>query len=207
MAKQFVLASTSKARVEILNDSGIEYALVPNTLDEEQEKVKLKDSQRLTIDEVINYVKRLSMLKGKTIINEVSDSIIVSADSVIYFEGEMLEKPKNIEEARVMLNKLSGNVHKAITGVTLIDTEGQEPINYACITDVKMEKIDDKFLEHLLTLNDTYTHAGGYNIDGELYSKIEILEGYFDNGKGLPLQNILSVLESSLGFIPNKKSK
>lgn len=205
MEKELVLASTSKARVEIFNDSGVQYNIIPNTLDEEKEKIKLKDSQKLSIEETVSYVKRLSLLKGRTIINEAANSIIISADTVVYFDGEILEKPKTREEALDMLNRLSNNTHKVITGVTLIDTDGADTINYSCITDLKFKKIDNNILEYMVSLDDTYTHAGGYNISGELSNLIEIISGDFDNAKGLPLQNIFSVLESSFGFVPSIK--
>lgn len=205
MKKRLILASTSKARVEIFNDTGIEYDLIPNTLDEEKEKLNLKENQKLSIDEAVAYVKRLSLLKGKTIINEVSNSIIISADTVVYFNGEILEKPKTKEEANIMLKKLSGNTHKVITGVTLINTDLPEPINYSCVTDIKFKELNDNVLEYMINLDDTYTHAGAYNISGELASLIEVINGDFDNAKGLPLQNILELLESTFGFIPSVK--
>ncbi|HCC08348.1 MAG TPA: hypothetical protein DEP72_09360 [Clostridiales bacterium] len=200
MSKSIVLASGSRARREIMDESGISHIVIPNTLDEEKAKIEFGLKEELELNSVCEYVKWLSKQKAQTISSNIKNAIILSGDTVVYFDGKILEKPKTIEDARHMLNLLSNNIHRIISGVTIIDTEIEKVDNFSVVSEVVMSQVEPELLARLLENDDTYTHAGAYNISDLLSNHIEIGSGFYDNAKGFPLEVIKGKLVDDFSY-------
>lgn len=185
-----ILASSSPRRKEILDFFSIPYKQANPDFDESS----------LPFDgDPKAYVKRLSKEKAISLVKTHPKEIIVAADTLVYFEGKVLGKPKDLDEAFEMLNTLQGKWHEVYTGITVMNPNHQ-------ITDVEVSRIlfkdcseseIRKYIESIFCLD----KAGSYAIQAAGNIMIEKMEGCFYNTCGLPinaLERSLKVLGLSL---------
>lgn len=184
MALPLVLASQSPRRKELLEVLGIPFSVVVSTADE---TVRSGESPEA-------YVARVARAKGQEVASRMSNSIVLSADTVVMIDGEILGKPSDRNDAIRMLEKLSGREHAVFTAVCVIDqTSGRmrealdqtrvwfRPMTRAQIVDyVDRENVMDK--------------AGAYAIQGFASVYITKIEGSYSNVMGLPLALVWDLL-------------
>lgn len=180
-----ILASASPRRSEILSNLNIDF------------KVMVADKEEKKIEGVSTKVNamNLAFMKGITIdeeIKEQKDRLIISADTIVDIDGEILGKPQNYEQAKKMLEKLSGNCHQVITGYALLG-ERVRYVDYEStlvwFKDLSVEQVDD-----YIKTNEPYDKAGGYGIQGLGGLLVEKIEGDYSNVVGLPISKIADVL-------------
>ena len=111
--KTIVLASTSPRRQNLLKQLGLNFIVHPSGIEENL-------SQASSPEE---YVLTLSRKKAIEVAKNYNDALIISADTIVVLDGEIINKPKDPDEARQMLKKLSGKTHKVYTGFTILDTK------------------------------------------------------------------------------------
>ena len=126
---------------------------------------------------------------------------VIGADTIVVLGNEVLGKPKNEEEAKTMLKKLSGKIHVVITGYCIIH-EGDE-ISNAVITEVKFRKLSEEEINAYVKTGEPLDKAGAYGIQGKGGLLIEWIKGDYYNVVGLPMHVILEL--QKLGFDPWKK--
>ena len=202
MIKSIILASRSKVRKKILKENGIKCSVQPSNVDEESEKASLlKDSrgdQRYVEDmspELISmYLAHLKAEKISLKSNN-KNKIVLGADSVIDFNGELISKPKNREEALKILKKLNGKTHHLISSVC-ISKNGSMIWNHADKAYLTMKQMTNKELKSYLSkIKDEALYAYNvYQIEGEGRSLFSKIEGDEDTIMGLPVKQIKEYL-------------
>ena len=193
MQNKIILASKSKVRKDILDKNDIECVVEPSNVDEDPVKESLLKEQASS--EIIS--KNLAELKANKVSMKKTDEIVLGADSVIDFEGELISKPENREEAMQILKKLNGKSHLLISSVC-ISKNGSMIWNYTDKAKLTMKNFTEDELKNYLTkISDEALYAYNvYQIEGEgrhLFSKIE---GNENTIMGLPIDKIKDYLKN-----------
>ena len=183
-----ILASKSPRRVEILEKIVIEFEVVQSNFDEN------------TIDfkgDVEKYVKDLSINKAIEVSKRLNEpSIVIAADTVVFQNGKVLEKPKNEEDAFSMLSSLSGNTHKVYSGICLINTYDDTVVTDCDCTEVKFSELNPRQIRNYINSGEPMDKAGAYGIQGLGGAFVERIEGCYYNVMGLPLNKLYKALEN-----------
>ncbi|SHE66239.1 Maf-like protein [Clostridium fallax] len=183
-----ILASASERRKELLSRIISDYKIIVSDFDED--KVVFQG-------DVSRYVEEIAYWKGKTVAEKfnLNDSIVISADTVVTFQGEILGKPKNEEEAFFMLKRLSGNCHKVYSGISLINTSTGKIINDSVCTEVKFSNLSDEDIKKYINTKEPMDKAGAYGIQGYGGVFVEEIKGCYYNVVGLPLNRLKRLLK------------
>ena len=132
-------------------------------------------------------------LKANAVLREYPGAVVLAADTLVAIGDESLGKPKDLEEARETLGRLSGRVHEVCTGVCI--TTSEEEAAFFEVSWVKFRKLDEALISRYLEKVDVMDKAGSYAIQdcGEML--VEKLEGDFDTVVGLPMTRVTKELE------------
>jgi len=170
-----ILASKSKRRIEIMKSLGFVFEIAEHMHDEETDL-------HLSAEE---YVKECSLKKAMSVEFRNIDDLVIGADTVVCIEGEIIGKPKDKEDARRMLMKMSGRTHQVLTGMTLIKNDRK--ISGVEKTDVTFKKLDKDEISWYLDRADYMDKAGAYAIQEEASFFIERIDGDYFNVVGFPV--------------------
>jgi septum formation protein len=138
------------------------------------------------------YVCELSREKSLAIKAPHPDSLILTADTAVYRDGAIYNKPKERDDARRILRALNGKTHTVYTGVTL--RQGDRMETQFAATDVEFDTLTDEELEIYLDKVDWKDKAGAYAIQGRGALLVKGIKGCYYNVKGLPLQPLKLLL-------------
>ena len=182
---RLILASQSPRRRQLLSDCGLEYELA------ERYEVEELFPATMEADEVPVY---LSRLKSEGYPAELAENdILLTADTVVIIDNEILGKPADEAEARAMLRKLSGRAHRVTTGVTLRSKSRVE--SFAVQSDVYFRALTDEEIDYYVERYRPMDKAGSYGIQEWIgYVGIERIDGSFYNVMGLPVQRVYAAL-------------
>lgn len=179
----FVLASKSPRRKEILTDLGFDFEIVTAKTDESSE-----------ICEPDRLVTELSQRKAMAVKDLVAkDKIIVACDTVVAVENEILGKPKDETDAKRMLKMLSDSSHSVYSGLCLI--KGEKIFSDFCKTDVYFDSLSDEEINWYISQNEWQDKAGGYGIQGKAKLFINKISGDYFNVVGLPVNLLKNMLK------------
>ena len=189
---KIILASQSVVRQKILLDHNINCDVVPSKLDEEPIKEKLIINN-IDPDEIS---RNLASLKAKKVSNKFFDRLVLGADSVIDLEGELISKPKDREEALLILKKLNGKAHHLISSVC-ISKNGSMMWNYTDKATLKMKNLTEKeLIDYLAKIPDVALYSYNvYQIEGEGKKLFSEITGDENTIMGLPIQKITEYLK------------
>ena len=182
-----ILASKSPRRQELLRGMGVDFEILAKETPEEY-------SSDLPLDEVPKF---LSLQKSLAFAEEElpDDYLLITSDTVVICEGEILGKPKDREDAVRMLQLLSGKTHHVVTGVTVRSTEKTE--SFAVRSDVSFARLDEEEIGYYIEHCKPFDKAGAYGIQEWIgYVGIKGLEGSFYNVMGLPTRKLYQCLKS-----------
>ena len=191
MNNKIVLASKSKVRKNILENNGFNCIVKPANIDEETVKESLTKEGATPL--LIS--KNLAELKANKISEGLNGEVVVGADSVIDFEGNIISKPSSRKEAMEILKKLNGKIHHLISSVC-VSKNGQMIWNYTDKASLKMKNMSNSDLEKYLskiTDEDLYAY-NVYQIEGEGRSLFASINGDEDTIMGLPIKKIQEYL-------------
>ena len=174
-----VLVSKSPRRREILEMSKIDFRILLINVDE---NVGESDPKK--------YVEFTAKKKGLAGIEELPNDTILSCDTIVVLDDEILEKPKNKLDAYQMIKKLSGRSHFVYTGVYLGSKNGHFEECFHVETKVKVSKMTENEIIDYINTDEPYDKAGGYAIQGLFGKYIEGIEGDYFNVVGLPINEI-----------------
>lgn len=176
---KIILASNSPRRKELLSAMEIDF------------EVRMQDG----IDE--SYPEGLGMTAIPEYIsnqkaaayNISNDELLITADTIVYLDGEVLGKPAESKEACEMLTKLSGRTHQVITGVTIRTQE--RVCTFSCVTDVTFASLTKEQIQHYVTKYKPFDKAGAYGIQ-EWIGCVGVtgINGSYYNVMGLPVQRL-----------------
>jgi len=190
---KLILASSSPRRAEILINAGLPFSVLSSAVDESP----------LPGEKPEALVLRLANCKAElAAARAIGPAIILAADTVVVLDGQFLGKPRSAEEARHMLQQLSGRTHCVLTAVALIRLPDNERRQLTESTLVHFRPIAEEELAAYLDTEEPYDKAGAYAIQGLAGRFIPRIEGCYFNVVGLPLSRVLSELRS-LGWSEN----
>ena len=182
-----ILASASKARLELLKSVGISPDKIISTDINEKPK---KDEKPL------DYVLRIALEKNKAV-KKNSSNIVLSADTIVAVGRRILLKPNNIDEASSFLSLLSGRRHRVHTSICIFYNHKFYQKNITTI--LKMKRLSDEEKKSYLKSQEWRGKAGGYSIQGAASYFFPFISGSYSNVVGLPLTETLGLL-NGLGF-------
>ncbi len=183
--KRVILASTSPRRVEILSKTNLEFDVVKCEYEEDM-SLPLHPAQ---------LAESLALGKAESIAHNYEDSVIIAADTFVIFEDKILGKPASVNEARSMLNMLSGKMNQVVTGVAIIDTSNNSKKEFHCMTNVFMKELPTDTIESYLHTGEPLDKAGAYALQGYGSVLIEKIEGDFFSAMGLPISRLADILK------------
>lgn len=182
-----ILASNSPRRRELLAGLGIDYEV--RTLQGIDENYPAD----LPVEQIAGYIaaEKADVYRKQMAVDE----LIITADTIVVVEGEVMGKPHNADDARRMLHKLSNRTHQVITGVCLTTMEKQR--RFSVTTDVTFKALTDEEINYYIANYRPFDKAGAYGIQEWIgYIGVTGLHGSYFNVMGLPVQRIYSELSS-----------
>ena len=181
-----ILASKSPRRQELLRGMGLDFEILTKETSEDY-------PAELPLDEVPKYLSLQKSLAFNE--NELPvDYLLITSDTVVICEGEILGKPKDKEDAERMLQLLSGKTHHVVTGVTVRSAGKTE--SFAVSSHVTFAELDEEEINYYIEHCKPYDKAGAYGIQEWIgYVGISGLEGSFYNVMGLPTRKLYQCLK------------
>lgn len=178
---KYILASKSPRRREILETLGLSFEVVTADTDESSDE---RDPHRLV--EILSERKGLAVRdRLRDAGRDLSDTLIISSDTVVAIDGEILGKPADDEDAYRMLRMYSGRTHEVVSGICLIF--GERCVTAHEVTEVAFDVLDEKTIRRYVALAKPYDKAGAYAIQGLASAFIKGIRGDYFNVVGLPV--------------------
>ena len=166
------LASGSPRRLTLLEELGLNPTVRPADIDETPHPG----------ESAATYVERLAVEKGATVGD--TDDVIISADTIVVLDGELLGKPIDDADAASMLRRLSGRTHEVMTGVAV--RRGDEVSSFVETTVVHFAELSDADINWYVGTGEPADKAGAYGMQGRGGAFVKSIEGSYDNVIGLP---------------------
>jgi septum formation protein len=179
-----ILASKSPRRQYLLNELGLQFEVRTKEVDE-------SFPANLKAQEIPLY---LCKKKADAFNNELNENtIVITADTIVWIDGQVLNKPENFDDAVRMLKLLSGKMHEVYTGVCLRSKEKTK--SFYALTKVYFKTLSQEEIEYYINNYNPYDKAGSYGAQEWLgYIAIEKIEGTYFNVMGLPIKELYEEL-------------
>ena len=177
-----ILASSSPRRKELLTTLGVDFRVMPAA--ELDEGAVLAEAQ----GELGERLEQLAQLKGEAVARESPADVVISADTVVEAGGEVLGKPRDVEEARAMLTRLAGRTHRVYTAVA-VQQQAKQFLATGCeVTEVTFDLLDGETISRYVARAQPFDKAGAYAIQGLGALLVRRIKGDYPNVVGLPLR-------------------
>ena len=182
---EIILASKSPRRQQLLTDLGLKFSVQSMDIPEE-----FPDDLGKT--EVSVYLAELKAEEFRPLLK--NNQLVITADTIVWLDGNVLNKPADYDEGFRMLKDLSGKKHQVITGVCLLSSE--KKVSFYALTDVWFKPLSNEEIQYYLEYYRPYDKAGAYGIQEWIgYIGIYRIEGSFFNVMGLPVQSVYEHLK------------
>jgi septum formation protein len=182
---KLILASASTRRAEILRDAGFSFVVLSSAVDETPYANESPN----------DLVERLALAKAELVAaRAIGPAIVIGADTIISLDGHVTGKPRSTDEARRMLEKLSGRTHSVVTGIALIRLPDAERRTFVESTLVHFAALTSEEILGYLATGEPHDKAGAYAIQGYAGRFIPRVEGCYFNIVGLPLSRLYRAL-------------
>lgn len=181
----YILASKSPRRQQLLKSLGISFRVIIKEVDETY-------PGHLNKEEIPVY---LAQKKSNPFVKTLSSSdLLITADTIVWLNGKMFGKPQNTEQAKTMLHELSGQKHQVISGVCL--TSSQKQKCFHAVTEVTFKELTRLETAYYVSVFKPYDKAGSYGIQDWIGAiGITRIEGSFYNVMGLPIQRLYEEIQ------------
>ena len=186
--KEIILASESPRRAKILKMAGLDFNILPSNVDE---KIKINLAGK-------TFAEYWSKEKAKLISNQYPERLVIGADTIVIFNGQIIGKPKDKNDSKNMLMMLSGNSHEVVTGMTLISKNEQISKTFSVSTKVFVRKIPDMQIDYYIDNYNTTDKAGSYGIQEWFSIWIKKIDGCYYNVMGLPISRFYKELSETI---------
>lgn len=186
--KKIILASASPRRKEILTQMGLEFEIIPSSYDESLDNFEFSYKK----------IEDLAYNKAKAVLEELSsdiNAIIISADTVVVLENQILLKPTSKNEAINMLKALSGKKHFVVTSICAINSQTNLRKISSCTSYVEFKPLEESLIINYIESYKPFDKAGSYGIQELPEGFIESVEGSFENIVGLCSSSLESLLK------------
>lgn len=191
MRKQrIVLASSSPRRKKILEEMGLEFEIIPSNFEE------FLDSFDFTYEKI----EELAYQKAKAVVDEIKNfknscaKLVLSADTVVVLNNQILGKPKDEKEAIEMLKELSGNKHSVVTSICAINLDNSKSKLLSTTSYVEFEELSDDTIKDYVKQYNPLDKAGSYGIQELPDSFVKEIQGSFENIIGLCPKAVTEIL-------------
>lgn len=186
---KLILASSSKQRQDIFDMIGLKY-----------EVVKSLEEEKSTETEPELYVKEISKIKADLVEKQINEkAIIIAADSVIYMNNKIYQKPKTKEDAFNNMKEMSGNVTYAITGVTIKDLYKNKEITFSDTAEVWIRKINEEDIKWYIENDKDIMDRCGYSVLGKAAIFLDKVNGDYNTMIGISPSVVYEKLQE-LGY-------
>lgn len=182
--EKLLLASLSPRRKDLLEQTGIEFQVVPSDIDEENISIKNPEE----------YVKELSYLKAEEVSRAHPDSWTLGADTIVVIEDQILGKPESEDQAIEMLRLLSNREHLVFTGFCIMNKHRQTIIKNAVETRVYFKSLSNQEIKWYVSTKEPFDKAGAYGIQGLGAFLVRKIFGSYSNVVGLPVCEVVETL-------------
>lgn len=196
--EKLILASASPRRKELIEKLGIPFEIMPSQVEEIiDERLSPEEMVKSLAEQKAEDVARKLPVdvnnaeKGKVLILGADTSVVLETNGKM----EILGKPTDREDARSMFEKMSGQVHKVMTGVALYAPGGEKITSFVNVTEVLFYPLSSDEIECYLDKNEWTDKAGGYGIQGQGGLLVEKVNGCVYNVIGLPIAQLKRVLD------------
>ncbi|MCM3743477.1 Maf family protein [Sporosarcina luteola] len=190
-----ILASGSPRRQELLGSLGIQFDTMPSDVEEVMELVD---------QDFADYVQKLAVKKATAVAERQLDAVIIAADTIVVFGGEVYPKPSTKEQAESFLRTFSGKTHSVFTGISILGN-GLSKV-FSAETKVTFKELDDPLIKSYVNSGDPMDKAGGYGIQTAGALLVEKIEGDYLNVVGLPLSKLVEILREE-GIVQLKEAE
>lgn len=178
-SRPLILASGSPRRKELLKQMGFSFNVI--TGDE------IDEASFISSDRLAASLEELALAKGRCVADTHPEALVLSADTIVVQNNQLLGKPDDRPDAAHMLQSLSGNRHSVITAVALSCSEESFFRSTTARTYVYFRKLSDDDINRYLDSEEPYDKAGAYGIQGKAMIFVDKIEGCFYNVVGLPV--------------------
>lgn len=188
--RKWILASASPRRKELLSRLNVTFQVIASKAEEVITESDPKEAVKRLAKMKAQEVADRCMQSGAYIQKSGDDMIILGADTVVVYEGKILGKPKDKEDARRMLTMLSGKTHQVYTGVSLVRMPMMHTYTFCQKTDVTMYHMSTEEIEYYVGTGEPMDKAGSYGIQGLGAVYVKKINGDYNNVVGLPVARL-----------------
>ena len=190
---KIILASASPRRKELLTQIGVKFDVMVS-----DKETDIDSSNPVKACEKQAMQKALD-IEEKAALKYREDYIIIAADTIVALEDSILGKPKDKEDARLMLERISGKKHKVYTAVCVFNSRLKTHKSFVEETAVEVAELSKEDIDFYLSKDEAYDKAGAYAIQGLFSRYIVGIEGDYYNVMGLPVGRVYR--EHLAGFV------
>jgi septum formation protein len=183
-ANKLILASTSPRRKELMKSLELDFEVIPGNYEEDM-SLDMKPSE---------LAMTLAKGKAENVAKRVEEGVVIGADTFVTYEGLLLGKPKNKDDAKRMLRMLSGGEQKVYSGIAVIDVLNKIKVVDYDMTIVKFRELSDEEIDLYIATGEPLDKAGAYGIQGLGREFIRSIEGSESNVIGLPLEKLKKII-------------
>ena len=190
---KIILASASPRRSELLTQIGVKFEIMISDKETDIDSTDpIKACEKQAMQKALD-IEEKAALKYK------EDYIIIAADTIVALEDTILGKPKDKEDARLMLERISGKKHKVYTAVCVFNSRLKTHKSFVEETAVEVAELSKEDIDFYLSKDEAYDKAGAYAIQGLFSRYIVGIEGDYYNVMGLPVGRVYR--EHLVGFV------
>ena len=194
--RRIVLASKSPDRRKLFNLAKINFEVLETNVDEEHFKAKITDPIKL----VCKLAEEKALTAKRILEKENKDAVIITADTIVEYNNEIIGKAKDEKHAFEILKKLSGRTHNLITGFAITETKEPKLIIDYDRTEVKFLVLSNKEILDYIKSGEWKGRAGAYSIREKASLFIDSIYGSISNVIGLPMQKIYKILKNEFNL-------
>lgn len=180
MNNRIVLASGSPRRRALLLKAGIHFLVDPANIEERYEHDERPS----------DLVRRLASEKATKVSSRHPHRVVLGADTVVFFDNQIIGKPASLQNAREVLLKLKGNTHRVYTGVCLTLRETKKTLTWFAMSSITFREFSNEELEYCLTTGNPLDKAGGYSFQLHKSILVSSYSGLSSNVIGLPIEEV-----------------
>lgn len=196
---QYILASASPRRKQLLEQIGLTFTILPSNAEEIITKTKpsevVIELSNLKCFDIANQITQNTLTNS----NLGNDTIVIGADTIVSYSDQILGKPADAQDAFEMLKNLSNHCHSVFTGVTLAHIKDQAIVQHISFyeeTKVYMKEFSDSLIHSYIASGECLDKAGAYGIQGLGCILVDHIEGDYNNVVGLPVSRLYDILQT-----------
>ena len=180
---EIILASKSPRRRELLQLVGLDFSVVPSNADE----------SAISEDDPATLVRRLASVKCEAVKSARSDCLVIGADTIVVYDGQVIGKPTDAHDAKRILRLLSGKTHTVYSGLCVMTDEKKLVCHDT--TYVTFADLSDEIIDAYVATGDPLDKAGAYGIQEKAALFVDRIDGNFHNIVGLPVVHLREDLD------------